>query len=222
MHVHLPWRGVSAAALLLILVAALMPSAAFAHERRAVGKYALVVGFNGEPAYQGQPNAAQVTVTVPSEDNRPVEGLADTLKTTVAFGGGQPKEFKLRSVFGTPGRYVADFIPTRAGTYIFNFTGTIEGNPINERFESGPGRFDDVQSVEAIQFPETVPAGNDVARNVRDLDDRVAAAESEAQSARNLATVGLGIGVLGVVIAVIAVSMLLARRRPAGALSRAN
>src|SRR5439155_20802854 len=146
---------------------ALMPSASRAHERRDVGKYSLLVGFNDEPAYQGQPNGAQITVTVPSEDNRPVEGLADALKASVAFGGGQPKEFKLRSVFGKPGQYVADYIPTRAGTYIFTFTGSIEGTPINERFESGPGRFNDVESIEPLQFPETIPLANDAARVAR-------------------------------------------------------
>jgi hypothetical protein len=53
--------------------------------------------------------------------------------------------------------YVADFIPSRSGTFIFNFTGSIEGSPINERFESGPGRFDDVASLDALQFPQAIP-----------------------------------------------------------------
>ena len=63
MRFHLPLHGIGAAALLIVLLAAIMPSAALAHERRAVGKYSFVVGFNGEPALQGQPNGAQVTIT---------------------------------------------------------------------------------------------------------------------------------------------------------------
>src|SRR5687767_14702114 len=151
-----------AATLLVVFVSALMPTAAFAHERREVGKYTLVVGFNEEPALQGEPNATQLTITVPSENDRAVEGAENTLKLSVAAGGGQPKEFALRTVFRQPGRYVADFIPTRPGAYIFTFTGTIEGQQINERFESGPGRFDEVKAVDALQFPEPVPPVNEV------------------------------------------------------------
>jgi hypothetical protein len=200
------------AALILAAVAMLTTQSALAHERRAVGKYTLLVGFNDEPALQGQPNGIQVTVTVPSEANRPVEGLADTLKASVASGGGQPKEFPLRAQFGAPGRYVADFIPTRPGTYIFNFSGSIEGNPVNERFESGPGRFNDVEAVDQLQFPEAVPPANDVARAARAADDRAAAAEEAAASARSLAIAGVAVGVVGIVVGAIALGLLVGRR----------
>jgi hypothetical protein len=212
--------AVSAA--LLLLLASLMPTAALAHERRAVGKYTFVVGFNDEPAVQGQPNGAQITVTVPSEDNRPVEGLADTLKANVAFGGGQAKDFKLRSVFGKPGQYVADFVPTRAGSYIFTFTGSIEGTPINERFESGPGRFDDVDAVDTLQFPDVIPLSNDVARSARSAEDRAASAEAEAAGARSVAMAGVGLGVLGIVLGAIAVAMMVSMRRSAAVPGRAR
>jgi hypothetical protein len=218
-QIHHTPRG--AAVLLVALGVLLSPPAAWAHERRAVGKYSLVVGFNAEPALQGQPNGAQLTITVPTEDNRPVEGAADSLKAAVAFGGGQAREFRLRSVFGRPGQYVADFIPTRAGTYLFTFTGTLEGTPVNERFESGPGRFDDVQAVDTLQFPEVVPPGNEVARSARTAADRAAEAEAAAEQARTLAMVGLGVGVLGAVIAVSAIVALLTRR-PGAAVSRAR
>ena len=41
--------------------------------------------------------------------------------------------------------------PTRAGDYSFRITGTIAGQAIDERFESGPGRFDEVQPLTAVQ-----------------------------------------------------------------------
>src|SRR4030095_9938143 len=153
----IPLRRLFLAAMVLIAAVSITTPAALAHERASVDKYSLVVGFNDEPALQGQPNGMQLTVTVPSEGNRSVEGLADSLKANVAFGGGQPKEFPLRAQFGQPGRYVADFIPTRPGTYIFTFTGSIEGNPISERFESGPGRFNDVEAVDTPPFAHGVP-----------------------------------------------------------------
>src|SRR5579862_7473089 len=85
---------------LALMVLAATPLVTSAHERRVVGNYSFLVGFDSEPAVQGQPNGAQLTITVPSEDNRPVTTAADTLQATVAFGGGQPKEFPLQAVFG--------------------------------------------------------------------------------------------------------------------------
>jgi hypothetical protein len=203
-----------AACLLLILLTSIVPSVASAHERRVVGKYALVVGFNNEPTYQGERNGAQITLTVPSEENRPVEGLAETLHVTVAVGSGQSKEFKLHSVFGRQGQYVADFIPTRAGTYIFHFTGTIEGNQIDEHFESGPGRFDDVQGIDQIQFPDVIPLSNDVARAARSAEDSAAYAQATAENVKGMTIASLGVGTLGLVFGIVGVSIALMSRRP--------
>jgi hypothetical protein len=210
--------GIAAA---LTIIAMVEPSPASAHERREVGKYLVVVGFNDEPALQGEPNGAQITISVPSEGDRRVEGLADSLRVSVAAGGGQPREFPLRAVFGQPGRYVADFIPTRPGVYIFSFSGSIEGTSINERFESGPGRFDEVTAVESMQFPEAVPPGNEVARIARGANERAAAAEDRAEDARRLAVASLAVGALGIFVALGAVGLLVARR-PASVASRAS
>jgi hypothetical protein len=207
---------------LFLIAAMLAPSMAFAHERRVVDKYAIVVGFNEEPAIQGQPNGMQITVTEPGAENRPVEGLADTLKAAVAFGGGQPKEFKVRANRSRPGQYLADFIPTRSGTYIFTFTGSIEGMSFNERFESGPGRFDDVSPVEMLQFPDAVPLANDAARVARAAGDQAAAADLAAEGARTMAMTGIGVGVLGLLVGAIALAMLLTRRPDAVAAERGS
>jgi hypothetical protein len=134
-------------------MAALGPWAALAHERRAIGDYSFLVGFNAEPAIQGQMNGAQLTVTMPGEDNRPVVGLQDTLQMWVSYGDNAPKTFPLAAVGSTPGRYVAQFIPTESGTYTFMFTGTVEGLPVNEQFVSGPGRFSDVDPAASLQYP---------------------------------------------------------------------
>jgi hypothetical protein len=190
------WVALSVA----LMVLAATPLLASAHERRAVGNYSFLVGFNDEPAIQGQPNGAQLTVTDPNNNNQPVEGLASTLKATVAFGGGQPKDFPMASVFGKPGVYVAYFIPTRAGTYIFNFTGTVNGQQVNELFESGPGRFSDVDAVAGLQFPDTIPLSNDVARTAQSAADQAGQAQAAADSARNVGVIGVLVGVLGVIL----------------------
>jgi hypothetical protein len=212
MRLLVPPRRLPIVGVLFLIASLLAPSVTFAHERRVVDKYALVVGFNGEPAIQGQPNGMQITVTEPGADNRPVEGLADTLRAAVAFGGGQPKEFKLHANRSRPGQYVADFIPTRSGTYIFTFSGTVEGTAINERFESGPGRFDDVEPIESLQFPDAVPLANDAARIARAAGDQAAAADAAADSARTMAMTGIGLGIFGLILGGISLAMLLARR----------
>src|SRR5439155_13584172 len=87
----------------LLMLGALLPlaapGAALAHERRNVGPYTLIVGFMGEPALAGQPNGIDLRISN-TADGSPVIGADKTLKASIAFGGGQPKEFPLRGVFG--------------------------------------------------------------------------------------------------------------------------
>jgi hypothetical protein len=177
---------------MLLLLA--LPANASAHERRDVGagKYQVVVGFITEPAIEGEPNGVDFRVTN-KETNKPVEGVEKTLKVALQAGGGAPKEMPLRARFGQPGAYTADLIPTRAGAYIFTFTGDIEGAAINERFESGPGRFNDVTSAETLQFPEPVASASVLQRQLRD-------AEARAQQATTFGYAGVGLGLLGTVV----------------------
>jgi hypothetical protein len=192
---------------------ALAPGAALAHERRTVGDYSFLVGFNNEPAIQGEMNGAQITVTKPSDGNRPVTGLQNTLKVSVAFGGGQPKEFPVTAVSSTPGRYVAGFIPTRAGSYIFTITGTAEEQPVNERFESGPGRFDDVDSATTLQFPDQVPLANDATRAAQSAAAQASEAQAAADSARSIAIAGVLAGVFGIAVGIAGLVAGASRRR---------
>jgi hypothetical protein len=206
---------VALAAAILVAALTLLPLApgqALAHERRLVaGKYQFVVGFLNEPAVANQMNGVDLRVTIPAENNKPVEGLERTLKVTVIVGGGAqalPLDLERRS--GRPGAYAAHFMPTRAGTYIFHFSGTIEGTPIDERFESGPGRFSDVESLQALQFPDKLPDPAALAAEAR-------AAREEAATARLLGLGGALAGVVGLAVGLVA---LLTRPRLAAAPAR--
>lgn len=182
----------------VIILWALMPSPALAHERRTIAnKYEVEVGWDAEPTLVNQMNAAIIAVYKAGTE-QPIEGVEKTLKVKIAFGGNEPKEFALQAVWGKPGYYVAKIIPTRAGSYIFTFTGNIEGTSVNETFESGPGRFEDVGSIENLQFPPITTVNE--ARLARE----------EASAARLLGIVGIGVGAVGVLIGAVA---LLARRR---------
>ncbi|MCC7447537.1 MAG: hypothetical protein IT324_08985 [Anaerolineae bacterium] len=181
--------------LLIIVLVVLLSGTGMvrAHERRTVGgKYDVEVGWDKEPAYVNQPNAAVITIYKAGTQDA-VTGVEQTLKVRIAFGGGQPKEFPLRASFNKKGQYTAEIVPTRAGSYIFTFVGEIEGTPVNEAFESGPGRFDDVDDMAALQFPQPAPDPLMLANQIR-------TAQNDAANARLFGIIGIAVGIIGVVV----------------------
>src|SRR2546428_2382716 len=184
-------RRIVVAVLLSALALAATASPAFAHERRAVGPYTCVVGWLGEPAFAGAMNAVDLTVTDTRSD-KPVEGLEKTLQVEVFYGGlTTPLSVPLRIRFGLPGKYAADLMPTKDGSYAFRIFGKVESLDVNQRFESGPGRFNDVQKVNPLQYPEQVPSGGDLAASLADL-------KSGVDQIRLLAIAALVLGVAAV------------------------
>src|SRR5919202_6450359 len=104
-----------------VLAAVAMPSTALAHERRTIagGKYDVTVGWDSEPTYVNLKNGASIRI-MQAGTNTPVQGAEKTLKVQIRQGA-TTKEFPLRAVFGQPGYYVADILPTRAGDYQWTF-----------------------------------------------------------------------------------------------------
>src|SRR5919201_5239857 len=183
-----------AASSFLLLALFILPTSALAHERRTIGngKYDVVVGWDVEPAYQGLKNGASILISqAGSSPAVPVEGADKTLKVQIRQGA-STKEFPLRAVFGQPGYYVADILPTRAGDYQWTFVGSIGDDQVNEKFDTADGKFNGVESAAALQFPLSMP---DPAQE----SAAVSAAQAEAQSARVLAMAGIGVGLLGLV-----------------------
>jgi hypothetical protein len=203
--------GASALVALALLAVTSVPGAS-AHERRTVaGTYNFVVGFLTEPAFLEEPNAVSLTVTN-AQTNQPVEGVEKTLKADVTVSG-QTRTFDLRTRFGQPGAYIADLIPTKTGTWVFRFHGTINDTRIDERFESGPGRFNDVQAKSEIQFPSTVPSNGELAQQVTggqpaeagagdaELQRALDKADDAQQTAVWFGIAGITVGALGVALA---------------------
>ena len=190
MNIGLRRRGTTAAVLLVIAVF-LLPGTALAHERRTIanGKYDVVVGWDVEPTYADLKNAASVRI-MQAGTSTPVTGAEKTLKLGIRQGA-STKDFPLRAAFGQDGYYLADIVPTRVGDYIWIFSGTINGDAVNETFDTADGKFDAVQAPAALQFPLTLadPAQSGAA---------VQAAQADAQTARTLAYVGIAVGIVGV------------------------
>jgi hypothetical protein len=144
----------------LLAVALFLPTGALAHERRTVvgGKYDFVVGWDVEPAFQGLKNGASVRISQAGTDPAvPVTGAEKTLKVQIRAGE-QMKEFPLRAVFGQQGYYLADLIPSRVGDYQWTFVGTLDGDPVNETFDTADGKFNAVESAATITFPPVAGA----------------------------------------------------------------
>jgi hypothetical protein len=189
---------------------------ALAHEERVVGAYHFVVGWGDEPAYAGLKNSVQLILS--TKAGKPVTSLGDSLKVEVIFGQQQmelPFEpaFDPEEGFGTLGDYRAWLIPTAPGTYTFHLVGAIGKQKVDERFTSGPTTFDDIADPAEVEFPTKVPTGTELAgrldREIPRLTAAVASARSEAEdkadSARTLAIVGIVVGAVGLVLALVAV-----------------
>ena len=169
----------------------LVPGIALAHERRTVanGKYDVVVGWDAEPAFVDMKNGASIRIMDAGTTN-PVAGADKTLKVQIRQGA-STQSFPLRAVFGQNGYYVADILPTRDGEYQWIFSGSINGDAVNETFDTADGKFNKVEPQAALQFPLALP---DPAQS----SAAVQAAQADAASARTLAYVGIAVGALGV------------------------
>lgn len=205
--------SIATAALVTMLMVFLAP-AALAHEERGVGAFEFAVGLGAEPAYVGQPNSVQLLL---ARGGEPVLDLGDTLDVEVSFGDADPLQLTLEPFFeegefGTLGDYRAWFIPTSVGSYTFHFSGTIDGQDVDETFTSSPQTFDDVVSTDAIQYPEKVPSAGDLADRIDRVEPRLTsaiddartaavaqarAASKDAKNARTLGAIGIVVGVLG-------------------------
>jgi hypothetical protein len=194
---------------LVLLVAA----PAMAHEFRKVGKYNFVVGFGVEPPYAGYPNGVQLFVSDAKTDE-PTADIGPDLTVDVVFGDeSQTMIIEPQFVvgeFGEVGEYGTDFIPTRPGKYTFHFTGSINGQRIDESFTSSPDGFAEVGDVTEAEFPVKDPTTGQLNERMDRELPRVEAAAADANdsvdSAKTLTYVALGVGVLALILGIAALA----------------
>jgi hypothetical protein len=154
---------------------AVTTNVALGHERRTVGPYTFVVGWINEPSYVNLLNSLDLTVTE-TAGAKPVEGLDKTLKADLTFGGsGTAQPLALAARFGLPGKYSGYVMPTKVGDYTFHITGTVGTMNIDEKFESGPGRFGTIESTDSLQYPSKVVSNNDLGARLDQLQTLVIA-----------------------------------------------
>ncbi len=139
-----------------VLALVALPHAASAHEHATfeIGgiTYNFVVGSLNEPITVDDKTGLDLAITKgkghptmgpdgdmdgPMTGTTPVTGLEDTLKVELIAGSAK-KSIELRPAWGSEGAYQAFFYPTRATTFSYHLTGTIEGNPVDLTFTCLP------------------------------------------------------------------------------------
>jgi hypothetical protein len=208
-----------------------------AHVVEHVGPYHLEIGWQREPTYVGEANGVQVVVT--DARDRPVNDLKeDDLKVVVSTAGQQSGELSFDPAFdleeneGNFGEYDAPIIPTAPGDYTFHLTGAIRGQNVDITVKSGDTTFDTVKGTAEIEFPAKLPTVPEIVTRLDRIDARLAsqapagptqasvdaavasAADARASADRAL-LVGGGVGLLGLVVAALALVIALRATRPA-------
>lgn len=211
----------------MVFVSPLSVKPAEAHITKVFGNYLVEVGWNNEPVYNGLLNAAQVTIKKGSGDSaKPVINALKDMQISIKYGGvTKPLDFLPSST--VDGQYDSPFIPTRVGTYSLVFKGTVEDQAIDTEIE-----LDDVASVDTLNFPASSSSSSDNSASqinslanqlTNDIEEAKNNADAASKSVSNVAQsfqeikdttdklylismTGIGIGIAGIVIAVIAIN----------------
>jgi hypothetical protein len=204
--------------------------AASAHESRTVGDYEFVVGWADEPTFTGAKNAVELTLSE-AQSGRPIsENLDVAVEVEVTFEDAATT-LTMEPTFSDPSVFEAEIAPTRPGEYTFHFTGTIGDMDVDESFTSGPDTFGSPVDLKEIQFPVQDPSTAEISerldREVPRIEESATAAAQDAvgstaddvDSARVIAFIALGLGVVALIVAIVAVARP-GRARATGATAR--
>jgi hypothetical protein len=204
------FRVAAMAAAILVAISLAAP-AALAHETRRVDPYEFTVGWGDEPIYTGFKNSVQM-ILADAGSGDPINELGGTVEAEVIFGDAtttlEMEPNFLPGAFGEEGDYRAWIVPTRSGEYSYRFTGSINGTDIDETFTCGEETFDCPVDAGEIEFPERDPSRAELAgrleRELPRVNADASVAADDASSAQTLSYVGIGLGGLGLLVALAA------------------
>ena len=146
------FAGAIAAAVLLALLSA---GFVFAHTTVTNGPYNVEIGWLVEPPITGQMNAIVMNLSTSDGSSTPVTTSISGLSLKVSYGG-QSKVLTLQPLGeDTPGQYVAPMLPTVAGLYTVDVTGTLGTTVVNVEVQP-----EEVQAPDSVQFPNAASASS--------------------------------------------------------------
>ena len=210
----------------VILSAFSLPSAR-AHEETQCGDFTIVGGWVNEPPLLGHLNGIELEVTR-TADGQPVANALAQMDLLIRKGGQErPLAFVPQEEQGI---YAAPILTTQTGQYAVTMQGTIAGQACNSQIE-----IEDVEGTDRVEFPPSTDNSggpdpaiiNQLREVISGLTSQVdaaniaaegaqAAAQSATESAGELklaadraylfGIVGVGVGVAGIIIGVVALS----------------
>jgi len=181
----------------------------------SVGEYRLEIGWMNEPVVSGETNGIELFIS-PFEAGLELEdqefkdgipGLEKTLKIELVYKGKKIK-LPLKEDHNIPGKYYAFVDPTVSGFYQVNILGKIEDTTVS--LSMHPPKVDER---EYIEFPEPadvtlqqiIDAHTTIVGDINDLKESVNKFEA-SNKAINVGYTGIGLGIAGIIIALIALS----------------
>ena len=199
--------------ILLLLIIPGLVGIANAHTVDSVGEYRVEIGWMNEPVVSGETNAIEFYVS-PLEPNLELEDqifkngipeLKKTVKIQLVFKD-ESITLPLSPDHNIPGKYYAFINPTVSGFYQANILGTIEETPIS--LSMHPPK---VAERAYIEFPEPsditvqqmIEGHTTLIGDIHDLKDSVNILE-ETKQEMNVGYAGIGVGAIGIIIAIIA------------------